>query len=117
MKTILYFLMGGIAFLYIIGSISGRSDTTKTEDPKNEIEKHLSELDGSCPKFKRYIKDNLKNPSSFEHVETRYVDNSDGTAIIIMKYRGTNSFNAIITSYAKCTLNIYTGEFSNVIIE
>ncbi|WP_434438390.1 hypothetical protein [Sphingobacterium faecium] len=89
----------------------------EANDPKAKIEKHFSNYDGSYTKFRNYIKDNLNDPSSFEHVETRYTDNKDGTVNVIMKYRGKNPFGGIITKYAKCTLNTSTGDFSDVVTE
>lgn len=89
----------------------------EANDPKAKIEKHFSNYDGSYTKFRNYIKDNLNDPSSFEHVETRYTDNKDGTVNVIMKYRGKNAFGGIITKYAKCTLNTSTGDFSDVVTE
>ncbi|MGJ1420452.1 hypothetical protein ACR79T_12565 [Sphingobacterium spiritivorum] len=90
----------------------------KTPDaPKNKIENQLSNFDGSLIKFREYIKNNLNDPSSFEHVETRYKDNGDGTASVYMKYRGKNAFNATLTKIAKCTLNVSTGNFYDVVTE
>ena len=89
----------------------------EANDPKGRIERHFSKYDGSYTKFRNYIKDNLNDPSSFEHVETRYTDNKDGTVNVIMKYRGKNAFGGIITKYAKCTLNTSTGDFSDVVTE
>ena len=54
-----------------------------------KIEKQFSAWDGSHITFSRAIKDNLNDPSSFEHVETRYEDK--GTYILVsMKYRAKN---------------------------
>ena len=97
---------------------SNRADSDyEANSPKGRIEKHFSKYDGSCISFKSFIKENLKDPSSFEHVETRYNDNNDGTVIVYMKYRAKNSFGAIVTEIAKCTLNTSSGEFSNVVTE
>src|SRR5690606_10621161 len=60
----------------------------EANDPKGRVERHFSKYDGSYTLFRNYIKDNLNNPSSFEHVETRYTDNNDGSVNVIMKYRG-----------------------------
>ncbi|WP_392471381.1 hypothetical protein ACF3OC_08355 [Sphingobacterium cellulitidis] len=116
-----------IKFLAIIGVILFLMDQCfkvnkdqsdyEANDPQGRIERHFSNFDGSYTKFRNYIKDNLNNPSSFEHVETRYTDNNDGTVKVIMKYRGENAFGAILTKYAKCTLNISTGDFSDVVVE
>ncbi len=84
---------------------------------KNRIERHFSKLDGSYTPFKEYIKESLNDPSSFEHIETKFADHKDGTASVWMKFRGKNEYGDIVTKVAKCTLDINTGNFSNVIIE
>lgn len=89
----------------------------ENNDPNGRIERHFSNIDGSYTKFKNYIKENLKDPSSFEHVETRYNDNNDGTVTVYMKYRGKNSFGAVTTQIAKCTLNVNSGDFTDVVTE
>jgi|SRR5690606_9981334 len=94
-----------------------KENAKEAANPENKIERHFSKFDGSYIKFREYIKSNLKNPSSFEHVETRYKDNNDGTVTVWMKYRAKNSFNAVVTEIAKCTLNINTGDFSEVVTE
>jgi len=55
--------------------------------------------DGSNIVLTKYVKDNLNNPKSFEHVKTIYLNHGkDGKDVKVkMVYRATNSFNAIIT--------------------
>ena len=55
--------------------------------------------DGSNRILTKYIKDNLNNPKSFQHVKTNYVsEGKDKRDVgIQMVYRATNNFNAIIT--------------------
>lgn len=116
MRIVLYFVIGAIIILVAMDKCNNGNKTDEIS-VKDKIERNFSQFDGSYLKFREYIKSNLKNPSSFEHVETRYTDNNDGTATVWMKYRATNSFNAVVTEIAKCTLNITTGDFSNVVTE
>ena len=104
-------------FVSIVFIVNTCSDQDSSTNSTNKIDSHFSKFDGSFIKFREYIKENLNDPSSFEHVETRFTDHEDGTATVWMKYRGKNSFNATITKIAKCTLNTITGDFSNVITE
>lgn len=69
------------------------------------INKQFSAWDGSHRQLERYIKKNLKNPDSYEHVETRYFDQGDHI-IIKTKYRATNSFNALILETASARASI-----------
>lgn len=53
----------------------------------------------------RYVRQNMKNPDSYEHVSTKYFAMKDGF-VFIVKYRGTNSFNAVVTSDAVVTTTL-----------
>lgn len=47
----------------------------------------------------------MHNPSSFEHVESRYFD--DGVNFtVIMKYRGNNAFGAKVLNAVKAKIDI-----------
>lgn len=48
---------------------------------------------GYCFNVKYYTKDNMNDPDSFEHVETKTYDRGD-YCLVIMKYRGNNVFGA-----------------------
>jgi len=95
---------------------AGRDAGTKVEEPtkqpdptptrKEEIEKQFSGWDGSHFELTEYIKDNMNNPKSYEHVETVYVDNDD-FLIVATKFRGENAFGGTVinTVRAKVDLN------------
>lgn len=56
----------------------------------------LSAWDGSHTDFKRRVKNAMRNPSSFEHMETRIAPVSeDGQHILIMTYRAENGFGGM----------------------
>lgn len=71
----------------------------------------LSAWDGAQPKVKEHVKDKMKDPSSFEHVETRVAATArpDHFAII-MTYRGKNSFGAIETEEFSGVYDVNTCE-------
>ena len=78
----------------------GKIDRVKT------IEKQFSGWDGSHTEFSKYLKNRLKNPDSYDHVKTLYVDKGDHI-LIETTYRATNSFNAVTTGkgYAKANID------------
>lgn len=82
----------------------------KTERQKL-VESQFSSWDGSHPKLTELIKSAMKNPDSYEHVETRFADKDDHI-LVIAKYRGTNSFGAVVTSTTMAKVN-----FSGDVIE
>lgn len=79
-----------------------------------EMCNQFSVWDGSHSKLQSYIKENLKDPSSFDHIETRY-SYVNGTFIVTMKYRAKNSFGGMIIEEVKAKINEETGEVIEVI--
>lgn len=58
---------------------------------KETIEKQFSAWDGSHPALTRLIKENMNDPDSYDHIETKFRD--DGNSIfVITKFRGANAF-------------------------
>lgn len=55
----------------------------------------LSGWDGSHPGFVENVKAQLREPSSFEHIETRVTPNKEGKHAIIMEYRARNGFGGM----------------------
>lgn len=68
------------------------------KDQKSAFEdKCISRWDGACNALERVVKYNMKDPSSYEHIDTRYkVLYDEGYMIVVMKYRGKNSFGAFV---------------------
>ena len=72
---------------------------------KAEIDQQFSHWDGSHMEVEAAIKQQMKNPDSFKHVETRYVEVPKGL-IVTTTYRGTNSFNAVVTQTAVAEVDL-----------
>lgn len=77
----------------------------KAADRHEQIQRQFSPWDGSHKGLERYIKKNLKNPDSYDHVQTVYGDKGDHL-IIETTYRATNSFNAVVTEKAYAKVNV-----------
>lgn len=60
----------------------------------------LSKWDGAHNQLKSLVKERLRNPRSFEHVETRITPNKDGMHTIVMTFRAENGFGGINVSTA-----------------
>lgn len=68
--------------------------------------------DGSHPEFKKFIKENLKDPSSFKHEGTSIVRiTPSGDHVISMKYSGTNAFGARLIETASAIVNSRNCDF------
>ncbi|RAP39376.1 hypothetical protein BYZ73_20855 [Rhodovulum viride] len=55
----------------------------------------LSGWDGAHPAFKRIVKNSMRDPDSFEHVETRVGPVTNGWHTIRMVYRARNGFGGM----------------------
>jgi hypothetical protein len=79
-------------------SFAHLSATPKSQ-PQNradQIKHQFNSWDGSHIRVTEYVKSRLKNPASFEHVNTTYRD--EGTHLYVeMTYRGTNGFGGVVT--------------------
>lgn len=69
------------------------AENQKIAARKERILKQFSSGDGSHRNLEKWIKNNMNDPKSFEHVETTYTDKGDHL-LVYMKYRGKNAFGA-----------------------
>jgi hypothetical protein len=65
----------------------------------------FSTWDGSHTALKNLIKSNMHDPSSFEHVETKYWTMSDHI-VVLTRFRGKNAFGAMVLNYAKAKYDL-----------
>jgi hypothetical protein len=76
------------------------------EKRRKMIENSFSAWDGSHRNLTKFIKANMNDPDSYEHVETRYRDNNDHL-IVQTTFRGKNAFGGVVinTVIAKVSLD------------
>ena len=109
--SILIFLFMFAAFM-----ASGSDEEAPAEEPSTRterIESRFSAWDGSHVETVAYVKSQMNDPSSFEHVKTTYLpmDEDLGFYIVKMAYRGTNAFNATVTQ----SISVQVNDSSHVI--
>lgn len=68
------------------------------------IKGQFSGWDGSHRQVEAALKARMKNPASYEHVETRY-SVGGGSITVVTTYRGTNGFGAVVTNQAIATVD------------
>lgn len=83
---------------------------------QEKIQSLFSAWDGSLTTLKTLVKNNLHNPKSFEHVETRYADKGDHL-IVVMQYRGENAFGAIRLASVTAKVDATTGTVLEILSE
>lgn len=110
----------GIALFTCLGLLTyqvGDETSSPKTDPNSregKIEQQFSTWDGAHRNLEKFIKANMKDPNSYEHVETRYSDNGDHL-IVVTTYRGTNSFGGVVTSSMKAKVSVSTGQVLEII--
>lgn len=104
-----------LSLLMSCSSNPPEESTPKVETRQDIIEKSFSAWDGSHRNLERYVKDHMKNPESYKHVDTRYVDNGDHL-LIYTKFRGTNSYGGVVTNIVKAKVSL-NGEVIHVFDE
>lgn len=65
---------------------------------------YFNQWNSSNAELVALVKQGMHDPSSFEHVETRFGDKGD-TYRIMMVFRGKNAFNATVTQTVTATLD------------
>lgn len=86
----------------------------KEKERLEKIEDQFSLWDGSHKNLKKYIKDNMNDPDSFEHVKTVYWDMNDHL-VVLMEFRGSNAFGGIVKNSVKAKINIENGEVIEIL--
>jgi hypothetical protein len=74
---------------------------------------YLSGWDGSFAALVKYVKDNMNDPDSFEHIETVFWNNGDHV-VVIMKFRGKNAFDAKVVNIIKANVS-WDGKIISII--
>lgn len=78
----------------------------KEQELENKLKKvENSTLDGSVRQVKDYLKQNLKDPKSYEPIEWSEVYRNGNNYIVRHKYRAKNSFGGYVISNQKFVLN------------
>ena len=71
----------------------------KAEEKRNGFH-CLSAWDGSNISLVRTAKNSMRDPKSFEHIETRIAPVSNGQHTAVMTYRGRNGFGGMVVEKA-----------------
>lgn len=106
-----------ILILVVIGWFAGQindEDSSPVQTAKEAAEAAekkrkgfhcLSAWDGSHRGVKRYTEERMRDPDSFEHIETRITPvNAAGEHALVMQYRARNGFGGMNVNVASATI-------------
>jgi hypothetical protein len=100
--TALVLFVMSVLLVVIIGMVS---KDTPAEARIAMIERHFSSWDGSHMGLTAMIKKNMNEPGSYEHDNTRYLDNGDHL-IVITSFRGKNAFGGVVKNSVRAKVDL-----------
>lgn len=69
------------------------------------IKEQFSAWDGAHKGLEAWVKRNMNDPDSYEHIETSWLDNGE-TITVILKFRGANAFGGKVVNVARCDFDV-----------
>lgn len=100
-----------IAMIFFINNSANRS-TNSVDSRRKVIEAQFSTWSGAHRELEKYIKTQMNDPDSYEHVETRYADKGDYIALTTT-FRGKNKFGGVVKQTIRAKASI-SGELIEV---
>lgn len=91
------------ALIFVNASYT-KTPSISPEETKTEQLKEIISM-GRSFRCESWIKSQLKDPDSFESIETKYLTRSD-EVITNVKYRARNSFNGFVVDTATCRISL-----------
>jgi len=105
------FILIILTTMFMIVACGGGEDVSdptviakKAEEKRNGFH-CLSAWDGSNISLVRETKNTMKDPKSFEHIETRIAPVSNGQHTAVMTYRGRNGFGGMVVETEYTTVS------------
>jgi hypothetical protein len=80
-------------------------DSIKEEKQVTQIVKQFSTWDGSHIKLTKYIKENMNDPDSFEHIDTKYFIQKN-SIVIIERFRGKNVYGGLVANMIEAKVDM-----------
>jgi hypothetical protein len=84
-----------IGALLLLGWCASMGDNNTPDEPRDPRFACLSSWDGSHRGLTDHVRGRLRNPDSFEHVETRVGQIENGRQTVYMEYRAQNGFGGM----------------------
>jgi RNA polymerase subunit RPABC4/transcription elongation factor Spt4 len=92
--TVALIVLGTIIVVNLATDKKPKSTPAQVWTREGQISQGFSGMDGSHRELTRKIKAALRDPNSYEHIETKYKDNGDNLTIVT-SYRAKNGFGGM----------------------
>lgn len=111
-KLLTYFFVTIIA-LSLSAICYDKTRTISAEEAHHKmVISQFDPYDGSHRNLEAYVKTKLRDPKSYEHIQTKFVDHKDHL-VVRMHYRARNGFGGMGIGYAKANVNM-NGEITSI---
>lgn len=94
---------------------SAELEKRKAARETKRIENQFSAWDGSHPELTRIIKEQMNDPDSYQHVETRFKKIDDSTIDVYTTFRGKNKFGGVITKKVYAKVDFFGNVKGNIV--
>lgn len=74
------------------------------------LDDQFSRWDGSHIKMTVAIRKTMNDPKSFEHIETKYRVNTNGTVRVVTEFTGRNAFGGVVRQKVSGLVDAKTGD-------
>ena len=112
----IYTVGGLILITGVLLAIFGESNKSVEQVREDQVQE-LFFADGQNYQVVQAVKKSMNDPDSFEHIETRHVDNGTGDVAITMMFRGKNAFGGKVINRAVAMVNPQSGTVTSLAIE
>ena len=111
------YTVGGLILIVVVLSVIFGESNKSVEQIRDEQVQELFFADGQNYQVVQAVKKSMNDPDSFEHIETRHVDNGTGDVAITMMFRGKNAFGGKVINRAVAMVNPQSGTVTSLAIE
>ncbi|MGN6293920.1 MAG: hypothetical protein ACTHMV_14335 [Chitinophagaceae bacterium] len=105
-----------VAVIWVGCDKCSREDAPKELSRKERIENLFSAWDGSQPEVVKWIKQHIKDPDSYKHIETKFIDKTDRVGVNTT-FTATNSFGGRVTTICVAQIDTLGNLISAELVE
>ena len=111
------YTIGGLILIVVVLSVMFGESNKSVEQIRDEQVQELFFADGQNYQVVQAVKKSMNDPDSFEHIETRHVDNGTGDVAVTMMFRGKNAFGGKVINRAVAMVSPESGAVTSLAIE
>ena len=111
------YTVGGLILIVVVLSVIFGESNKSVEQIRDEQVQELFFADGQNYQVVQAVKKSMNDPDSFEHIETKHVDNGSGDVAITMMFRGKNAFGGKVVNRAVAMVSPESGAVTSLAIE